>query len=213
LKKLELKNNLFEITTKRRNELENLLKTISNDAIHLVFIHHSKCEALFFMQHEINQFYISLNLLFDYTKSVCEFKYGNTFLYNELEPLKPINLNSNSTVLNEKNNESAKQRVKSADKTKKTKDVKEVVNSTSERDPLAPLFLSSVMKVLPVENINNNNNNNNENLSKDAVSEKKNTKTKPKVHFIFDFNSSYYYYYYFYFIFFNSFVLLFFILF
>ena len=73
LRSLELRETLLTACDSRKRESELLVSRAAVDGIAALFIHLSECEGAAILQAEYNRFIISLNLLFDYTKSMASY--------------------------------------------------------------------------------------------------------------------------------------------
>jgi hypothetical protein len=171
--------------------------TVETDAI-VLFLHRCECEAVVFLQSELERFFVSLGLLFDYTKSTKSFD-TTVAIANELEltlPVKNLNTNNNNTSpakqqRNNKNekNEKSKEKDHNNNTAADKKNKKNVVTTevfVPYREPFAPLNLpKNEMLLLPTNSQKKND------VEKNNSKE---TKPKEKKVFIYNYSVSEFYY-------------------
>ncbi|RYH29621.1 hypothetical protein EON65_07850 [archaeon] len=97
LKTLRLRNDLCKLCETRKQEMLELITTISTDNNMKVLQHRCYCEGAFFLQAEYNRFYIILQMMFDFGKYIQGYELHEKIM-NELEDLLPITMEGYTPV-------------------------------------------------------------------------------------------------------------------
>lgn len=142
LRLLELRNALSKICEERYQKVKELITTIQNDNHISILLYHVKCEASFFLQNQLNQFYSLLQIIFDYTKSTQGYLLSHR-VENELEVLLPSALNEVAAVeASAKGGKDVKGKDTAKDKKAPAKDKNAAANTfTPYREAVAPFLL------------------------------------------------------------------------
>lgn len=89
LRTFELGNSIWELCDARKKEADEMLDKVRLDGVLDLHKHRSHCEAAAFIQSEIDRFYISLHLLFDFSKSISSYD-RRVLVANPLEETLPM---------------------------------------------------------------------------------------------------------------------------
>jgi hypothetical protein len=143
LRTMMLRNRWSVTSEQRLKELKDLIQTISLDGNVSVLQYNGRYESAYFLQSELNRFFHSLQIIFDYAKSIQGFQCCEK-IRNELEVLLPI-----SAYEEMENEAGGKGKDKGKEKDKKPAGKDKGGNSfQSYREPFAPYFMVNTQAIL-----------------------------------------------------------------
>ena len=70
LRCMEFGNSLWLVNDEKKKQSEDRIKDVTCDLVMLLLVHRCRCEACVFLQSEMHKLMCSINLLFDYFKSI-----------------------------------------------------------------------------------------------------------------------------------------------
>ncbi len=142
LRTMTLRNQWSVATEQRLKDLKDVIQGITLDGNVAVFQYNGRYESAYFLQSELNRFYNSLQIIFDYAKSIQGFQCCEK-IRNELEVLLQI------SPFDEVENDGGKGKDKGKDKEKKATGKDKGGNVFQPyREPLAPYFMVNTQSMI-----------------------------------------------------------------